>query len=517
VELFFPKTDLRDMAKKEIPFNEINPTLEQFQKLSKKNNLIVLSCKFFSDSVTPLSVYHNLKKAIKGESFLLESVEGQEKICRFSFLGFKPIAVFKSKGKRIYIKDKKTRSFLTTKDPCSELKNLMSSYKVAPKENLRFFGGFVGYLGYDAVRFYEPIGKDLPDSLGTYDSYFILPKFLVIFDHLIKQIEVLSFVNLDNNNKEEMDKIYLKERKSLVDICKKIISLHCLPDLLFKSSKLKMESNLKKKDFLSAVKKAKKYIKEGEIIQTVISQRFFTDFKDDPFTVYRYLRILNPSPYMFYLNLGQTKIAGSSPEMLLRCEHNGLITRPIAGTRKRGKDEAEDEKLKKSLLNDPKEKAEHIMLVDLARNDLGRIAEKTTVNVSTFMDVELFSHVMHIVSEVRAKLSSKENIFSALISCFPAGTVSGAPKVRAMQIVNELEPEKRGIYAGSVGYFSFTRSLDTCIIIRTIVFKNNKAYIQAGAGIVADSVPNSEFKETISKAKAQMLALEFAVGSSSKK
>ena len=214
---------------------------------------------------------------------------------------------------------------------------------------------------------------------------------------------------------------------------------------------------------------------------------------------------------MFYLNFGKTKIAGSSPEMLLRCEHDELTTRPIAGTRKRGKDAAEDKRLEKSLLNDPKEKAEHIMLVDLARNDLGRIAEKATVNLSTFMSVEKFSHVMHIVSEVRAKLNRKENIFSSLISCFPAGTVSGAPKVRAMQIINELESEKRGIYAGAVGYFSFTKSLDTCIIIRTIVFKGNKAYIQAGAGIVADSVPENEYKETISKAKAQMLALKMAV------
>ena len=503
------------MAKKETPFSKISPTLGQFRKLSKRNNLIVFSCKFSLDCLTPLSVYHSLQKAIGGENFLLESVEGEEKICRFSFLGFKPIAVFKSKGKRIYIKDKRSRSFLTKKDPCLELKRIMSRYKVAPKENLRFFGGFVGYLGYDVVRFYEPIGKDLPDSLGTYDSYFILPKFLVIFDHLMKQIEVLSFVVADA--KAGLDKLYLRERKILVKTCKKITSPYRLPDLLFKPSKLRMDSNFKKKDFFDAVKKAKKYIKEGEIIQTVISQRFFAKFKDDPFTVYRYLRILNPSPYMFYLNFGKTKIAGSSPEMLLRCEHNELITRPIAGTRKRGKDRAEDKKLEKSLLGDPKEKAEHIMLVDLARNDLGRIAQKATVNVSTFMNVEMFSHVMHIVSEVRARLSRRKNIFSSLISCFPAGTVSGAPKVRAMQIINELELEKRGIYAGSVGYFSFTRSLDTCIIIRTIVFKGNRAYIQAGAGIVADSVPENEYKETVNKAKAQMLALKLAAGSSRRK
>ena len=494
---------------------EIRPSSEEFKRLSKRNNLIVLSCKFFSDCLTPLPVYRSLEKAMKGESFLLESVEGEEKICRFSFLGFKPITVFKSKGKRIYIKDKKSRSFLIKKDPCLEIKRIMSRYKVAPKENLRFFGGFVGYLGYDAVRFYEPVGNDLPDSLDTYDSYFILPKFLVIFDHLKKQIEALSFVVLEAKGK--IEDVYLKEQKVLEKLCKKITTPYKLPDLLFRSSKLKMKANFKKKDFLAAVKKAKKYIKEGEIIQAVISQRFSTEFKKDPFMAYRYLRMLNPSPYMFYLNFDKTKIAGSSPEMLLRCEHNELITRPIAGTRKRGKDEAEDKRLEKSLLNDPKEKAEHIMLVDLARNDLGRIAETATVNLSIFMSVEKFSHVMHIVSEVRAKLNRNENIFSSLISCFPAGTVSGAPKVRAMQIINELESEKRGIYAGAVGYFSFTKSLDTCIIIRTIVFKGNRAYIQAGAGIVADSVPENEYKETVNKAKAQMLALKLAAGPSKKK
>jgi len=504
------------MVEKEAVFNKVNPTREQFLRLSKRNNLIVFSCKFFSDVLTPISIYHNLDKVMKNESFLLESVEGEEKICRFSFLGFKPICSFKSKGKKIYFKERKMRCFLTKKDPCSELKKIMGRYRVAPKENLRFFGGFVGYLGYDVVRFYEPVGEDLPDSLDTYDSYFILPKFLIIFDHLKRQIEVLSFVVFEGApgeralSRTKLGEVYRKERKILERLCKKITTSHKLPDLSFKTSKLKIKSNFKKKDFLDAVKTVKKYIKEGEVIQTVLSQRFSAGFKADPFTVYRYLRILNPSPYMFYLNFGKTKIAGASPEMLLRCEHKELTTRPIAGTRKRGEDKSEDLRLQKSLLNDPKERAEHIMLVDLARNDLGRIAEKATVNISKFMSVERFSHVMHIVSEVRAKLAHKENIFSSLISCFPAGTGSGAPKVRAMQIINELESQKRGIYAGSVGYFSFTRSIDTCIIIRTIVFKDKKAYIQAGAGIVADSVPENEHQEIVNKAKAQMVALKLA-------
>jgi len=496
------------MIKKDDFFTKVTPSFSEFKKLSKKNNLIVFSYKFFSDWLTPLSIYHNLSKEIKGESFLLESVEGQEKVCRFSFLGFMPLYTFKSKGKRIYIKSKGIKVFETEKDPCYELKKIMNSFKVAPKENLRFFGGFVGYMGYDTVRFYEPVGKELPDSLGTHDTYFILPKFLLIFDHLMQQIEILSFVPVKKG--VNLNQLYTKEKKRIEKLYKKINTPHKLPELRASSKSLKIKSNFKKKDFIDAVKKAKKYIKEGEIIQTVLSQRFSVDFKADPLTAYRYLRLLNPSPYMFYLNFSDTKIVGSSPEMLLRCEKGECVTRPIAGTRKRGKDEAQDLILEKDLLSDPKERAEHIMLVDLARNDLGRVAEKRTVRVPLFMSVERFSHVMHIVSEVRAQLNKQEDIFSSLISCFPAGTLSGAPKVRAMQIINELETEKRGIYAGSVGYFSFTNSLDTCIIIRTIVFKSKKAYIQAGAGIVADSKPENEHKEIVNKAKAQVLALRLA-------
>ena len=486
----------------------ISPTLKQFARLSKKNNLIVFSHKFSSDCLSPLPVYHSLSKKIKGESFLLESVEGQEKICRFSFLGFKPIIIFKSKGNTILIKDKKSFQFKTDKDPLFELKKIMNRFKVAPKENLRFFGGFVGYLGYDVIKFYEPVGSDLPDSLSGYDSYFMLPKFLVIFDHIKHQIEILSFAILEK--KSNLNQIYKREQENIKEIYKKVVTSSRLPELSSRSASLKVKSNFKKNDFIGAVKKAKQYIKNGDVIQVVLSQRFSVDFKANPFTAYRYLRMLNPSPYMFFLNFAKTKIAGASPEMLIRCENREIITRPIAGTRKRGKDDAEDIRLQKSLLADPKEKAEHIMLVDLARNDLGRVAKGASVSIPTFMSVEKFSHVMHIVSEVRAQLDRKQDIFSSLISCFPAGTVSGAPKVRAMQIINELEREKRGIYAGSVGYFSFTKSLDTCIIIRTIVFKANKAYVQAGAGIVADSVPENEHKEIVNKAKAQILALKLA-------
>ncbi|MCM8830828.1 MAG: anthranilate synthase component I [Candidatus Omnitrophica bacterium] len=487
---------------------KITPDISTFIKLSKNHNILVLSHKFYVDNVTPISMYYALRRYLRGESFLLESVEGEEKISRFSFLGFCPIYSFKSKGEKIYIVGKNITKFKTKFDPIYELSNFMKKFSVAPKENLRFFGGFVGYISYDVIRFYEPIGKRLVDTLDTFDTYFIFPKFLIICDHITKQIEILSFIVIDNI--KQIKKLYFKEVNIIRHIYNLVNKPAKLPPLLFILKKLKYKSNFKKRDFIKAVKKAKSYIKNGEAIQIVLSQRFCFDFNGRPFDAYRYLRILNPSPYMFYLDFGKAKIAGSSPEMLLRCENGTLITRPIAGTRKRGKDEIEDKKLAESLIGDSKERAEHIMLVDLARNDLGRVAKNKSVSVPIFMTIERFSHVMHIVSEVCAKLDEKKTMFDALISCFPAGTVSGAPKVRAMQIINELEPNSRQIYAGCVGYFSFTNSLDTCIIIRTIIFKNKKAYVQAGAGIVYDSVPKKEYFETLNKAKAQILALQYA-------
>ncbi|MEI8349983.1 MAG: anthranilate synthase component I [Candidatus Omnitrophota bacterium] len=485
---------------------EITPTLKDFLRVTKTNNLIVLSHTFYADSLTPVSIYHTLSKQLKGESFLLESVEGEEKVSRFSFLGFMPICTFRSKDRKVYINEGKEVVFETKKDPLYELQKLMRKFKVAPKENLRFFGGFVGYVGYDVVKFYEPVGKSLPDCLGVPDIYLVLPKFLIIFDHLKRQIEMLSFVAI--GHRKDLRKVYAEEKSRLETLCKKMYTPSRLSALSFIAGKPEAtQCNMSKHDFLAKVKKAKEYIKNGDIIQVVLSQRFSLPFTGKAFDVYRYLRILNPSPYMFYLNFREVQLAGSSPEMLLRCEHNELITRPIAGTRKRGKNEEEDKALERSLLDDPKEKAEHIMLVDLARNDVGRVAARGSVRTPLFMTVERFSHVMHIVSEVKGTLEKGENIFRALSCCFPAGTVSGAPKVRAMQIINELEPEARGIYAGSVGYFSFTNSLDTCIIIRTVVFKNNRAYIQAGAGIVSDSKPDMEYKETVNKAKAQVLAV----------
>ena len=487
---------------------KIHPSLGEFLKVPKGKNLIVFSHKFFCDYLTPLSIYSSLRRVIKGDSFLLESVEGEEKISRYSFLGFKPLVIFKSEHNTIYIKGKKNEKFITKKDPLHELKQVMKNYQVWPKENIRFFGGFVGYAGYDLVRFYEPIGEDLKDSVGMPDTYFILPQFLIVFDHLKKEVEVLSFLLLTSRPTKSLYEKEIRKLKRIINIT--LTPQRLSPLTLEKKKTLPMKSNFKKQSFMDAVKQAKRYIREGEIIQVVLSQRFSVEFKKDPLLAYRYLRLLNPSPYMYYLELGDIKIVGASPEMLLRCEGGVLVTRPIAGTRKRGNNAEHDTWLEKDLLSDVKEKAEHIMLVDLARNDIGRVAQRGTVSVPIFMTIERFSHVMHIVSEVQGTLDKGSDMFRALEACFPAGTVSGAPKVRAMQIINELEKQRRGIYAGCIGYFSFTKALDTCIIIRTIVFKNKRAFIQAGAGIVADSQPAREYKETLNKARAQILALEMA-------
>ena len=489
---------------------QIIPDRSNFEKLAKKHNLIVLSHKFYCDWLTPVAAYHGLARFFKQKSFLLESVEGEDKICRYSFLGFGELCSFKSRGRTIEIDGVVKRRFETDTDPVDELKKLVKTFSVAPKEHLRFFGGFVGYLGYDLVRFYEPVGEKKEAKLGAYDTYLILPEFLVIFDHVKKQIEILHLVSVSVKNGAASD--YRKACAALEIFYARISAPRRLVPLGFISKKLDFKSNYTKKEFCEAVEKGKHHIKEGDIIQVVLSQRLSVKFNKNPFSVYRYLRVLNPSPYMFYLDFKGIRLCGSSPEMLLRCEGGELITHPIAGTRPRANTDIEDNRLAAELLGDIKEKAEHIMLVDLARNDLGKVAKPASVSVPEFMKVEKFSHVMHIVSEVRAKLSATQDIFSAFVSCFPAGTLSGAPKVRAMQIITEIEPMAREIYGGAVGYFSFTNSLDTCIIIRTVIFKDGMAYIQAGAGIVYDSQPEKEYKETLNKAKAQLLTLELAAG-----
>ena len=495
-------------------------TQEQFLKLTEKGNLIPVYQEILADLETPVSAY--FKMAAKSKySFLLESVEGEEKVSRFSFLARDPELVFESKDQAIKIicfkngkPSVKNQKLERGKTPLVSIREIMSQYQfVAVTQLPRFCGGLVGYMAYDTVRFFEKLPAKTKDDLKLPDMFLMLAKNLVIFDHRKHTITIVNCVFIPSKSSQS-DKIKLY-KKAFTEINKlageirsplKIASQRSST----KSIELPVRSNLTQNQFETMVRQAKEDILHGEIIQVVLSQRFFVDLKVPTFEIYRRLRILNPSPYMYYLNLDKIQIVGSSPELLVRCE-NGLVeTRPIAGTRRRGKNDSEDAALVKDLLADPKERAEHIMLVDLGRNDLGRVCEQGTVKISEFMKVEKYSHVMHIVSHVQGKLKSGLDSLDVLQAAFPAGTVSGAPKVRAMEIIEDLETVKRGPYAGCVGYLSFSGNLDTCITIRTIVACGKKAFVQAGAGIVVDSEPQKEYQETVNKAKASLKAIELA-------
>ncbi|MCX5712969.1 MAG: anthranilate synthase component I, partial [Candidatus Omnitrophica bacterium] len=461
----------------------------------------------------PVSAYLKIRK--DRYSFLLESVEGKEKIARFSFIGTKPSLVFLSKKRNIEVynpaKNKADR-FVTTTNHLDEIRNIMKDFKAAHIKGLpRFFGGLVGYMGYDMARFIEELPDKNPDTLNLPDSIFLLTDTVLIFDHFDHTINIVNNCLIPKKSAQRNARI-----KIYRDAIKKIEALHCqlkepIPENRNKHMPKKalkiIKSNLTMSQFENSVRQAKEYIKKGDIIQTVLSQRFSTGINKDNFDIYRSLRSLNPSPYMYFLELKALTLIGSSPEMLVRCEDHVAQTRPIAGTRPRSHSEDIDKKLEKELLKDKKEKAEHIMLVDLGRNDLGRVCYPGKVRVSEFMAVERFSHVMHLVSEVTGIVDKKYDCFDVLKACFPAGTVSGSPKIRAMEIIDELENLRRGPYAGCVGYFSFSHNMDTCITIRTIIVKDKTAYVQAGAGIVADSVPAKEYTETVNKAKALFEAI----------
>jgi len=490
------------------------PTLKEFLKLSVRYNVIPVYKEINADLDTPVSAFLKIKRG--GYAFLLESVEGQEKIARYSFLGANPSLVFKSKGKLVeiyYPKQKRTRRFITKTTPLDEIKSIMQGVDAAQVKGLpRFFGGLVGYIGYDFVRFFEEIPAKNPDDLKLFDAVFMLTDTLLVFDHVNHTIKIVNNVVLPKNKSTIKT---LKSKKAYYSALEKIegVQRDLSRALQQENNKhqnlspVRIKSNLTKRQFCAIVQQAKNYIKRGDVIQVVLSQRFKSAIRNEPFDIYRKLRSLNPSPYMFFLDFKDVVLAGSSPEMLVRCENGTIETRPIAGTRPRGKDEEQDLALEKELKASEKEKAEHIMLVDLGRNDIGRVCKWGRVMVEEFMQVERYSHVMHLVSSVRGVLENKYDCFSALKSCFPAGTVTGSPKIRAMEIIDELENMRRGPYAGCVGYFSFSHNMDTCITIRTIVIKGDTAYIQAGAGIVADSVPHREYTETVNKAKALFEAI----------
>lgn len=494
------------------------PSKKDFIGLTQKGNLIPVCKEILGDLETPVSAYFKIAQK-STYSFLLESVEGEEKFSRFSFLAKDPELIVESKDQEIKItsfqnKNNTTEKYPITDTPLSFLRNIMKKYSLVPIDNLpAFCGGLVGYMGYDTVRFFEKLPNAPHDDLNLPDMIFMLAKDFIIFDHLNHKIKIISCAYIsDHATPQQKSLIYKKTVKKIDALIRQLKKPLAIKE---KSSnapnkKLSMTSNLTASQFKNIVEKAKEEIRAGEIIQVVPSQRFMVDLKTNPFNIYRTLRALNPSPYMYYLHLKDIDIVGASPEVFIRCENRIVETRPIAGTRPRGKDDAEDLRLAQELLNDPKEKAEHIMLVDLGRNDLGRICEKGTVHLSEFMVIEKYSHVMHIISNVKGILEKNKDIFDILPATFPAGTVSGAPKIRAMEIINALETVKRGPYAGCIGYFSFSGNLDTCITIRTIVIKNKKAYLQTGAGIVADSNPQKEYQETINKAKAQFMAIDLA-------
>lgn len=485
----------------------IVPTKEDFLQKTSQGNLIPIYREILADMETPVSAF---RKIDSGKyAYLLESVEGGEKWGRYSFLGANPSRIFRCKGKSVtIIKDGQVEQTKDVDNPIAALKEMIEHYRPVPMEGLpRFFGGAVGYLSYDMVRFFEELPQDTSDDLDLPDAVFMLTDTILIFDNVSLKIKVVSNVHLDDglDPAEEYDRA-VQRINSIVDELKKPMEhppLEMNPD-----GAVEFTSNFQKEDYQRVVERCKEYIKAGDVFQVVPSQRFSAPVTADPFTIYRALRNINPSPYLRYLKLDDFCLVGSSPEVLVRVEDGEVMVRPIAGTRPRGKTAAEDKELEKELLADPKERAEHIMLVDLGRNDVGRVSTPGSVHVEELMIIEKYSHVMHIVSNVTGRLRDDMDVYDVLAACFPAGTVSGAPKIRAMEIIEEMEPTRRGPYAGAIGYISYSGNLDTCITIRTLLIKDGMAYVQAGGGVVADSDPEAEYYETLNKAKALIRAVE---------
>ena len=485
------------------------PSLEEFKKLAKSGNLIPVYKEILADLDTPVSAY--MKIGDGDYSFLLESVEGGEKWARYCFLGCDPAVVVSSKGRNITIDEngKRQQSKIESGTPLSAIKEILARYNPVDVPGLpRFSGGAVGFISYDMVRFFEDLPEDTADDLNVPDSQFIITDTMLVFDNVSQTIKMVSNAFIES---DDLDEVYEQTIKKIGLLEEKLktplkISTQANEEVV----QPKFESNFEKEKFKGAVNKVKQYILEGDAIQVVLSQRLSFDIKKKAFDIYRALRTVNPSPYMYFLKFGDIEVVGSSPEILVRLEDEKVEVRPIAGTRKRGKNEEEDVVLEKDLLQDEKELAEHIMLVDLGRNDLGRVAKISSVEVNESFTVERYSHVMHIVSNVRGILKEGLDCFDVLEATFPAGTVSGAPKIRAMEIIEELEPNRRGLYAGAVGYIGFSGNMDTAIAIRTLVVKEQIAYLGVGAGIVADSVPESEFEETMNKGRALLKAVELA-------
>ncbi len=498
---------------------DLHPTKARFVELAREATLIPVYKEFIADIDTPVSALLKLGEA--PYRYLLESVEGGDRMGRYSFVGNSAALLFRSRGDEVEIgRPDGDGGFTFTSqrvdDPLNELRQILSEYVPADVPGLpRFYGGAVGYLSYDMIRFVERIPDNNPDELDVPESYFIVSDNVLIFDHAQRKLKVVVNAYVNGSDPSE---VYDRAVAKIDDITRRLAreipvqALHGLvetpaPDV---SS---ITSNFCREDFETAVSRCQEYIRSGDIFQGVLSQRFSAPMSADPIDLYRILRTVNPSPYMYYLQFSDLAVVGSSPEVMVRAENGVAHLRPIAGTRPRGASDAEDKALADELLHDEKERAEHVMLVDLGRNDLGRVCEYGSVRVDELMVIERYSHVMHIVSNVVGRLAEGKDPFDLLRATFPAGTVSGAPKIRAMEIIDELEPTRRGPYAGAIGYFGFSGNMDSCITIRTVLVKDGVAHVQAGAGIVADSVPANEYEETVNKAKAMLKAIAMAEAS----
>jgi anthranilate synthase component 1 len=483
------------------------PDFTAFRQMAEQANVVPVYREILGDLETPVSAYKKLRD--QGPSYLLESVEGGEKWGRFSFLGFNPSLILECRESRVTLNRRGAIEQLNPEvDPFQHLRRVMQGFQAVEAPGLpRFWGGLVGYLSYDMVRYIERL-PELTPPIAMPEARLLLADHLLIFDNLRQTIKVVALAHLKPgvSLKHQYNQT-VAEIHSIIERLRRPVPHEASAP---RSDSQGLSANLTQEEFEAIVLKGKEYITAGDVIQVVLSQCFKTPLGRDPLDLYRALRCINPSPYMFFLDTGDLQLVGASPEVLVRLEENHIIYRPIAGTRPRGATPEEDQTLETDLLADPKERAEHIMLVDLGRNDVGRVSTIGTVRVPELFTVERYSHVMHLVSQVEGELSSSEDAISLLASTFPAGTVTGAPKVRAMEIIEELEPTRRGPYAGAVGYLGFSGNLDFCITIRSFTVHEGQVYLQVGAGIVADSDPAREYQETVNKAKALMRALELA-------
>lgn len=489
--------------------------LQRVIALAGTYNVIPVVRRLMADTETPIRVFQQFSRDKR--AFLLESVEGGVKWARYSFIGTDPFLVMRLKRGEVSFEQGTQTETLHTGDPIRLIREKLRSYRSPSMPELPpFTGGAIGFFGYDLLQYYEnKLPPHRKDDLNMDDMHFMFCDKVIVFDHFKQQVLVIGNVHVREGAADgQIESAYREAVRGIDDTIARL--QQPVPQTVSRGAPPQdpdlgdISSNLTKQQFLDNVEQAKSYIRAGDIFQVVLSQRFHVETEVDPLQVYRVLRTMNPSPYMYCLKLGDEMIVGTSPESLVKVDDGKLETRPIAGTRPRGKTPEEDEALEKELLADEKERAEHVMLVDLGRNDLGRVSDFGSVKCDSYMQIERYSHVMHIVSNVTGKLRKDKDFFDAFLSCLPAGTVSGAPKLRAMEIIAELENEARGAYAGAIGYLGFSGNLNTCITIRTIIFKQGKAYVQAGAGIVWDSVPEKEYEETVNKAKGMLKAIRAA-------